>query len=117
MPKYSNSKGEMIEKSIIDRKTAKAKKIYKENFTDHNDYHFCERTGRVDLGWDCSHIISVKYAQETGRCELAWDLDNLELLSRGAHRALEDWPNKKREAWYFARKKGISFEDFIECYE
>ncbi len=112
MPKYPMSDGEMIDKKIIDRKVKGAKEDFLKAFLAEHDYYFCQRTGRVDLGLDCSHIISVRMCQASGRSELAWDLDNLELLNRDAHLDLEKKANKFREDWFFARKQGMKYNDF-----
>ena len=107
------SNGDMIEKKKIDKKVSAAKLAYKEQFWENEGYHFCERTKRSDLPLDCSHIISVRMCQATGQSELAWSLDNIELLSRDAHMALERWPNAKRQDWYWARKEGTTYKDFL----
>lgn len=113
MGKYSMSDGTMIEKSRIDFRVTKAKKLKLELFRDEHGYIFCERTNRSDLPLDCSHIISVRLAQETGRSEIAWCQQKFELLNRDAHNEIEKWPNDKREAYYLARKGGITYEQFI----
>ena len=113
IPTYSTSDGERFTKSQIETKVQEAKQRYTEQFIDDHGYVFCERTKAPTGQIDRSHIISVKYAQETGRSELAWDLDNLELLTRDEHSKLEDWPNAKREAWYFARKEGMNIKEFL----
>ena len=113
MPKYSNSSGEMIDKKVIDRRIAKAKDQYVEKFIDDNGFTFCERSIRSDLGFDCSHIISVRECQDSGRCELAYSKKNIELLCRQEHLKFEQLPNKVREAWYNARMEGMTFENFL----
>lgn len=117
MPKYPMSDGQMIDKKQIDRKVAKAKEEYVQNFHDEHGYLFCERTERSDLPLERSHIMSVRMCQATGRSELAWCQNNIELLNRHAHNAIESWSNEKRESWYFARKEGIKYVDFINEYE
>lgn len=112
MPKYGLSNGENMDKRKIDKKIAKAKEEFLEEFLDEHGYYFCERSKRSDLGLDCSHIISVKECQWSGRSEIAWDKRNLELLSREEHMKLERWSNAKREEWYWRRKEGMSFENF-----
>ena len=113
MNSYKQSNGETITKRQIDIKTRKAKKTFLERFISENGYYYCERDLITSDRLDCSHIISVKEAQNSGRSELAWDLNNLELLSREAHEQLEIWPNQKREDWYYAKKEGMSFENFL----
>lgn len=112
MPTYTTSDGERLPKSVIDKRIAETKKMYVEAFRDKFDYLFCERSRRSDLPLDCSHIISVRICQASGRAELAYCPSNIELLTRDNHRALENWSNQKRESWYHARLKGLSFEDF-----
>ena len=112
MPKYKMSNGEMIDKNVIDRNIAKAKKSYIESFYEEYGYHFCERTKRSDLPLDCSHIISVRVCQVTGRSELAWSSWNIELLNREAHLDIEKWANAARENWYHKRKLKMEFKEF-----
>ena len=112
MPKYKKSNGEMIDKKIIDRKVNETKKLFLQNFFEEHGYYFCERTGRVDMALDCSHIISVRMCQAMGKSELAYSVDNLELLSRDSHLSLEEKSNKFREDYYHAKKEGMTYKDF-----
>lgn len=112
MPNYKTSSGQSIDKKKIDKNISEAKKKYLESFIDEYDFYYCERTKRVDLGLDCSHIISVKECQNSGRSELAWCIFNLELLNRDEHNEIEKWSNQTREDWYHRRKEGMEFEEF-----
>ena len=114
MPKYRMTNGDMIDKKKIDRLVSEAKRSYLEMFFDEHGYFFCERTKRSDLPLDCSHIISVKECQESGRTELAWNFNNIELLCRESHLALEDWSKEKRQEWYYARIEELTCKEFHE---
>jgi len=113
MNSYKTSDGETITKRQIDNNIKKAKKEFLRVFFDKWGYYFCERDLTTNTRLDCSHIISVRECQDSGKSDLAYDLDNLELLSREAHNQLEIWPNAKRKEWYYARKEGMSFENFL----
>ena len=120
MGKFYKSNGESISKEAIDRKDAKAKNEYSEEFLSENGYYFCERCkGNINQcpGISRSHIISKKECQNTGRAELAYSKTNYELLGDECHRDIENWSAHKRDSWYFERLNGVKFEDFIADFE
>lgn len=103
---YSDSQGNRVKKSAIDRKVTNAKVIAREEFIDRNGYLFCIRCGMSGLRIDNSHIVSVKEAQESGRCEIAYDPDDIEQLCQDkCHKKdIEQWSHHKRDSWYKFRK-------------
>ena len=110
---YTTSTGERLEKSTIDSRIKKAKETYLEKFIDDYLYHYCERSLKTGVRLECSHIVSVRECQHSGRSELAYDLKNIELLSHDEHMIIEGMANKAREAWYLARQRGMTFENFL----
>ncbi len=86
MTTYSDSFGNRIEKSVIDRRVKIAKKQLLQNQIDEHGYNFCEECKRSSgVYLDCSHNVSVKECQESGRSELAYDVNNMEVLCRTCH--------------------------------
>jgi hypothetical protein len=88
---YKTSNGERISKSEIDSKVRKAKAEKLEDQCDEEySYNFCEKCGRSSgVYLDCSHVLSVKYCQENGMSENAFDKDNIKILCRECHQALD----------------------------
>lgn len=88
MNHYSNSTGERIAKSVIDRRVTEAKRQKVERMIDEHGYVFCEECGRnssCGMPLDCSHNISVDECQKTGRAELAYDVGNIKIRCRRCH--------------------------------
>ena len=100
MNTYKTSKGDRLTKGKIDRNIRFAKEIKLRDFKNDNGFIFCESCG-ISVGqMDCSHTISVKYAQETGRTELAYDQNNIRILCRSCHNILDSKTNQERELIY-----------------
>jgi hypothetical protein len=79
MNHYRTSNGERISKQQIDSKVS-----------EEYSYNFCEKCGRSSgVYLDCSHVLSVKYCQENGMSEKAFDKDNIKILCREHHQALD----------------------------
>lgn len=114
---YTTSSGEKLTREVIEHRIRKAKKKFIENYLDTHEYFCCERFKNVDGRLDVSHIVSVKYCLENGMSELAYSEDNFELLSNIAHQLIESWKNHKRYSWYIERKKGWTFDEFINQYK
>lgn len=92
MPSYKLSNGEMVEKSIIDRKVRETKALLLKLQYDEHGYNFCQevtdgkvcgRSGGTYL--DCSHIKSVDWCQKNGCVEFSWDINNFKILCREHH--------------------------------
>ena len=93
MNSYQTSTGERLPKGRIDRNVRKAKELKLAQFLDYHGYYFCEDCHTSHGRIDCSHTISVKYAQETRRTELAWDINNIKLRCASCHDILDAKPN------------------------
>ena len=100
MNTYNTSLGERISKGLIDRNVRTAKGVKIRNFKNDHGFCYCEDCNTSQGRIDCSHTISVKYAQETGRTELAWDQKNIRLLCRNCHNILDSKTNEQRERIY-----------------
>lgn len=97
---YQCTNGERITKARIDRNVRHAKEQKLREFKNDHGYPFCESCGSNQGRIDCSHIISVKYAQETGRTELAWQVANIKLHCAKCHADIERKTNQDREEIY-----------------
>ena len=97
---YQCSSGERVVKARIDRNVRHAKAQKLREFKNDNGYYYCEQCGSNQGRIDCSHIISVKYAQETGRTELAWTVNNIKLHCSKCHTEIERKTNESRESIY-----------------
>ena len=83
---WINGHRERIEKSVIDSRTAKAKKEFKQEFIDTHGYWYCELCGRNDCNFVAvSHKISVDWAQKNGHSELAYDKGNMQAAGQKCH--------------------------------
>ena len=98
MNSYQTSTGERLPKGRIDRNIRHAKALKLKQFKNDHGYYFCEDCNTSQGRIDCSHTISVKYAQETRRTELAWDIANLKLRCNICHDKLDSKPNHERES-------------------
>ena len=86
MNHYYTSDGQRVAKSVIDSRVKAAKKIVVDEQKNEHGYNFCVECGRsTGVRLDCSHTISVDYAQKTRRTELAWDTDNIKIRCRDCH--------------------------------
>ena len=97
---YPCSNGERVNKAKINRNVRFAKEQKIREFKNDNGYCYCEECNTNQGRIDCSHIISVKYAQETGRTELAWQVANIKLHCAKCHSAIERKTNGSREEIY-----------------
>jgi len=87
---YRKSNGERISKSEIDSKVRKAKAEKLEEQREEYSYNFCEECGRSSgVYLDCAHLESVDSCQKNGRAEKAYDKDNIRILCRLDHQALD----------------------------
>jgi Fe2+ or Zn2+ uptake regulation protein len=100
MNTYRCSSGERISKGKIDRNIRHAKEQKIREFKNDNGFFYCEQCGTNQGRIDCSHIISVKYAQETGRAQLAYQVKNIKLHCAGCHADIERKTNFERENIY-----------------
>lgn len=76
--KYRTSDGEMIEKSIIDRKVRESKALLLKLQVEQHGYNFCTICKRNDcIPVTCMHLESVDSCQKNGYAEKAWAITNM----------------------------------------
>lgn len=87
MNHYTDSKGNKVSKSTIDRLVRQCKERKLEQMQDEHGYIFCEECGTSNSRLDCSHTISVDQCQKNSsiNLELAWDVKNIRILCRTCH--------------------------------
>jgi Zn finger protein HypA/HybF involved in hydrogenase expression len=97
---FKCSTGERVTKARIDRNVRFAKEQKVREFRNDKGPGYCEDCGSNQGRIDCSHTISVKYAQETSRTELAWQVNNIKLRCADCHARLDKKTNQEREMIY-----------------
>lgn len=87
MNHYTDSKGNKVSKSTIDRLVRQCKERKLEQMQDEHGYIFCEECGTSNSRLDCSHTISVDQCQKNSSIdlELAWDVKNIRILCANCH--------------------------------